>query len=129
GKMTTKKELQQKLKSTGYDISPYASKDTLAIILRLHVQAIEKEVNVPQLNDIELRNGLKMHDIPVGPVTSFTRAIYQRKLLEVTTKQTTEGQDDDMEVDDHSSPVNTQNPPMRDGIRTRSGKCAFYDCD
>ncbi|CAF0875974.1 unnamed protein product [Didymodactylos carnosus] len=127
--MATKNELQQKLKSTGYDISPYASKDTLSIMLRLHAQALEKGIDVPELNDMDLRKSLKAYDIHIGPVINLTRTIYQRKLLEVITKETTEGHDDDMEIDDYSSYNNTQNLPVRDRIQTRSEKSVFYDCE
>ena len=36
--MASKTELQRKLREIGYAIGPYASKDTLTIVLRLHLK-------------------------------------------------------------------------------------------
>jgi len=143
--MTTKVDLQQKLKEIGYDISPYASKDTLSIIIRLHKQAVENGANVAAMDDIQLRKDLKDYGVEIGPVTSHTRAIYQRKLLELIMKETTEGNDDEMETEDVSSTAGqspttgrkqanqSASPPTTPvkiaGITTRSGKQIFHDCN
>ena len=67
-----------------------------------------KDVDVAKLNDLDLRKNLTESGLAVGPVTSkkikkkkfchrevflsgLTRAIYQRKLLEVLTNETSEG--------------------------------------
>ncbi|CAF1325571.1 unnamed protein product [Didymodactylos carnosus] len=97
--MSSKTELHRKLKEIGYEIGPYASKDTLEIVMRLHSQAVHKGINVSKLNDLDLRKNLKDYNLTVGPVTNQTRPIYQRKLLELITNEIAEGNDDDMDVD------------------------------
>ncbi|CAF1409312.1 unnamed protein product [Adineta steineri] len=91
--MSNKVDLQRKLKDIGYEIGQYASKDTLSNVIRLHSLALNKGIDVAKLNDLELRH---------------TRAIYQRKLLETITNETTEGQEDMIEVD---IPISTTPPP------------------
>ncbi|CAF1101425.1 unnamed protein product [Rotaria sordida] len=99
--MSIKVELQQQLKEIGYELGPFTSKDTLSIIRCLHsVVLTEKNVNVAKLSDLELRTNLIQRGFIVGPITNHTRAIYQRKLLEVLTNQTTNGQDDEFEIDE-----------------------------
>jgi len=58
-----------------------------------------KGIDVSKLNDLDLRKSLTESGLAVGPVTSHTRAIYQRKLLEVLTNETSEGQEDEIELD------------------------------
>ncbi|CAF3098198.1 unnamed protein product [Rotaria sp. Silwood2] len=90
--MSVKVELQHQLKEIGYQLGPFTSKDTLSIIRCLHsVVLTEKKINVAKLNDLELRTNLIQRGFLVGPITNHTRAIYQRKLLEVLTNQTTNG--------------------------------------
>ncbi|CAF2513240.1 unnamed protein product [Rotaria sp. Silwood2] len=99
--MSVKVELQHQLKEIGYQLGPFTSKDTLSIIRCLHsVVLTEKKINVAKLNDLELRTNLIQRGFLVGPITNHTRAIYQRKLLEVLTNQTTNGQDDEFEIDE-----------------------------
>ncbi|CAF0857239.1 unnamed protein product [Rotaria sp. Silwood1] len=99
--MSIKAELQYQLKEIGYELGPFTSKDTLSIIRCLHSVVLqEKNINVAKLNDLELRANLTQHGFKVGPITNHTRAIYQRKLLEVLTHQTTNGQDDEFEIDE-----------------------------
>ncbi|CAF5099792.1 unnamed protein product, partial [Rotaria sp. Silwood1] len=88
--MSTKQDLQLKLKTFGYDLNPYTSKETLTNLLRLHSKAVEKGINVPKMNDHELRCCLNEYKITTGPVINFTRAIYQRKLLEAITNESSE---------------------------------------
>lgn len=92
--MSNKVELQRKLKEIGYEIGPFASKETLSNILRLHNQAEisklshrwhknafvtlfslfqafdEKGIDVAKLNDLDLRRSLTEYNLTVGPVTS-----------------------------------------------------------
>jgi hypothetical protein len=76
------------MKGFGYDLNPFTSRETLVNLLRLHskvkqesnddnkrtrdasVQAIELGVDVPKMNDHELRTQLNKHDIVAGPVIS-----------------------------------------------------------
>ncbi|CAF1352073.1 unnamed protein product [Adineta steineri] len=106
--MSNKVDLQRKLKDIGYEIGQYASKDTLSNVIRLHSLALNKGIDVAKLNDLELRTNLIENGLTVGPVTGHTRAIYQRKLLETITNETTEGQEDMIEID---IPVSTTPPP------------------
>lgn len=96
--MSGKVELHRHLQAAGYQLGPFASKETLTNVIRLHsaVQA-EKHVNVAELSDVELRKTLTKHGLIVGPVTNQTRSIYQRKLLEVLTNEQTEGREDEIE--------------------------------
>ncbi|CAF4864606.1 unnamed protein product, partial [Rotaria socialis] len=41
--MSNKAELQLKLKDIGYELGPFASKDTLSNVLRLHLSASENK--------------------------------------------------------------------------------------
>jgi hypothetical protein len=108
--MSSKVELQRKLKEIGYEIGSFASKDTLSNIMRLHLLAVEnKDVDVAKLNDLALRKNLTESGLVVGPVTSHTRSIYQRKLLEILTNETSEGQEDEIEIDERISST----PPPR----------------
>ncbi|CAF1945590.1 unnamed protein product [Rotaria magnacalcarata] len=98
--MSNKTELQRKLKDIGYELGPFASKDTLSNVLRLHLSASEnKGVDVAKLSDLTLRKNLTENGLVVGPVTNHTRAIYQRKLLEILTNETSEGKEDEMDND------------------------------
>ncbi|CAF0940191.1 unnamed protein product [Adineta ricciae] len=107
--MSNKVDLHRKLKEIGYEIGAFASKDTLSNVMRLHQLAEEdKGVNVAKLSDHELRKSLVDNGLAVGPVTSHTRSIYQRKLLEVLTNETTEGQEDVTEIE---LPSSTTSPP------------------
>ncbi|CAF3215708.1 unnamed protein product [Rotaria sp. Silwood2] len=122
--MSTKQELQLKLKTFGYDLNPYTSKETLINLLCLHSKAVEKGINVPKMNDHELRCCLNEYNIIAGPVISHTRAIYQRKLLEAVTNENSEGADDEIESNDdefHTPPISGE------GIVTRSGKTLFFN--
>jgi len=123
--VATKSELQSAMKNFGFDLNPFTSKETLVNLLRLHVKALEQGVDVPKLNDHELRTQLNKHQIVAGPVINLTRAIYQRKLLEAVTNESGEGADDDLEqpVDDefHTPPI------AEEGMTTRSGKTFFYE--
>ncbi|CAF4084624.1 unnamed protein product [Rotaria sordida] len=74
-------DLQRKLKEIGYEIGPFPSKDTLSNIIRLHSLSLTE------------------HGLAVGPVTNHTRSIYQRKLLEVLTNETSEGKEDEIETE------------------------------
>ncbi|UJR08653.1 hypothetical protein I4U23_012912 [Adineta vaga] len=99
--MALKTELYDKLRSIGYQLGPFASKDTLSVVLCLHsVVMAEENINVAKLDDLDLRRQLTQHGLRIGPVTNHTRAIYQRKLLEVLTKQSTEGKEDPLEIDE-----------------------------
>ncbi|CAF0875957.1 unnamed protein product, partial [Didymodactylos carnosus] len=136
--MSSKNELHRKLKEIGYEIGPFASKDTLAIVMRLHSMVVQKGIDVSKLNDLDLRKNLNDYSLHVGPVTSQTRPIYQRKLLEVITHETTEGSEDDIVSEPalnsstaSSSPLrpsaattaySSSSTSLRDGITTRSGK-------
>ncbi|CAF1191536.1 unnamed protein product [Rotaria sordida] len=122
--MSTKSELQLMLKKFGYDLNPYTSKETLTNLLRLHSKALEKGINVPKMNDHELRCCLNEYNITAGPVINHTRAIYQRKLLEAITNENSEGADDEVEGNDdefHTPPI------PGDGMVTRSGKTLFFN--
>ncbi|CAF1340372.1 unnamed protein product [Adineta steineri] len=119
---TTKHDLQLMMKTYGYDLNPYTSKETLVNLLHLHSKALEKGIDVPKMNDHQLRCSLNEHNVTVGPVISHTRAIYQRKLLEAITNEISEGADD--EIEDNQDEFHT--PPIPDdGIVTRSGKTLF----
>ncbi|CAF1643987.1 unnamed protein product [Rotaria magnacalcarata] len=101
--MSIKAELHYQLKEIGYELGPFTSKDTLSVIRFLHsVVVTEQGINVAKLDDLELRKSLIQHSVIVGPITNHTRAIYQRKLLEALTNQTTEGQDDEFETNENS---------------------------
>ncbi|UJR37570.1 hypothetical protein I4U23_030271 [Adineta vaga] len=120
--MSTKHELQLIMKTYGYDLNPFTSKETLMNLLHLHSKALEKGIDVSKMNDHELRCGLNERNITAGPVIGHTRAIYQRKLLEAITNESSEGADD--EVEDADDDFHT--PPIPDdGIVTRSGKTLF----
>ncbi|CAF1120217.1 unnamed protein product [Rotaria sordida] len=98
--MSNKADLQRKLKEIGYEIGPFASKDTLSNIIRLHSLAVQnKGVDVAKLSDLNLRKSLTEHGLAVGPVTNHTRSIYQRKLLEILTNETSEGKEDEFETE------------------------------
>ena len=75
---------------------------------------MEKGIDVPKMNDHELRTNLNERNITAGPVIGkysilffiienyerkisigHTRAIYQRKLLEAITNENSEGKIDD----------------------------------
>ena len=89
--MSSKVELQRKLNEIGYEYGPFASKDTLSNVMRLHSvvrslslvslfrsffvdQAVEsKGINVAELNDHDLRKSLTESNHTVGPVTSRRR--------------------------------------------------------
>ncbi|CAF1144832.1 unnamed protein product [Adineta steineri] len=104
--MSLKLELQHKLKEIGYELGPFASKDTLSVVLCLHSLVMaEKNINVAKLNDLDIRKQLTQHGLLVGPVTNQTRAIYQRKLLEILTNRTTEGQEDEFDTDEPILPT------------------------
>ncbi|CAF0943750.1 unnamed protein product [Adineta ricciae] len=136
--MSTKHELQLMMKTYGYDLNTFTSKETLMNLLHLHSKALDKGIDVPKMNDHELRRSLNEHNIVAGPVIGkqfllnqtytnilkigHTRAIYQRKLLEAITNENSEGADDDTEDadDDFHTP-----PIPEDGIVTRSGKTLF----
>ncbi|CAF1161919.1 unnamed protein product [Rotaria sordida] len=106
--MSNKVDLQRKLKEIGYEIGSFASKDTLSNIIRLHSLAVQnKGVDVVKLSDLDLRKSLTEHGLAVGPVTNHTRSIYQRKLLEVLTNETSEGKEDEIETE---IPVSTTPP-------------------
>jgi hypothetical protein len=82
--MSTKHELQLMMKTFGYDLNPFTSKDTLINLLRLHskvrknterfrkncfvFQALERGIDVPKMNDHEFRTSLNEHNIAAGPV-------------------------------------------------------------
>jgi hypothetical protein len=81
--MATKQELQLTMKSFGYDLNPFTSKETLVNLLRLHskvrrmkwknhnnffFQALEKGIDVPKMNDHQLRGSLNDHNVVAGPV-------------------------------------------------------------
>jgi len=84
---------------------------------------LEKGIDVPKMNDHELRTNLNEYNIIAGPVVNHTRAIYQRKLLEAITNENSEGADDEVEGTDDSD---FHTPPIPDdGIVTRSGKTLF----
>jgi len=122
--MVTKHELQLTMKTFGYDLNPFTSKETLINLLRLHSKALEKGIDVPKMNDHELRCSLNDHNVIAGPVIGHTRAIYQRKLLEAITNENSEGADD--EIEDNDDEFHT--PPIADdGIVTRSGKTLFHN--
>ncbi|CAF2809008.1 unnamed protein product [Rotaria sp. Silwood2] len=98
--MSNKVDLQRKLKEIGYEIGLFASKDTLSNVIRLHSLALQsKGVNVAKLNDLDLRKSLTENGLSVGPVTNHTRSIYQRKLLEILTNETSEGNEDEIEAE------------------------------
>ncbi|CAF0780114.1 unnamed protein product [Rotaria sp. Silwood1] len=98
--MSNKVDLQRKLKEIGYEIGPFASKDTLSNVVRLHSLALQnKGVDVAKLSDLDLRKSLTEHGLAVGPVTNHTRSIYQRKLLEILTNETSEGIEDEIEAE------------------------------
>ncbi|CAF1268465.1 unnamed protein product [Adineta ricciae] len=120
--MSTKHELQLMMKTYGYDLNTFTSKETLMNLLHLHSKALDKGIDVPKMNDHELRRSLNEHNIVAGPVIGHTRAIYQRKLLEAITNENSEGADDETEDadDDFHTP-----PIPEDGIVTRSGKTLF----
>jgi hypothetical protein len=106
--MSSKADLQRKLSEIGYEVGPFASKDTLSNVIRLHSLALQNTgVDVAKLNDLALRKNLTEKGHAVGPVTSHTRSIYQRKLLEVLTNQTSEGQEDEFEPE---APTSTTPP-------------------
>jgi len=91
------------------------------VFIRKH---LKKGIDVPKMNDHELRCSLNNHNVITGPVVGHTRAIYQRKLLEAITNENSEGADDEMEDNDdefHTPPI------LEDGMVTRSGKTLFYD--
>ncbi|CAF4183468.1 unnamed protein product, partial [Rotaria magnacalcarata] len=68
------------------------------------------------MNDHELRSKLNQYNVAAGPVINYTRAIYQRKLLEAINNENSEGADD--EIDDDEDDFHT--PPIPDdGIVTR----------
>ncbi|CAF4277709.1 unnamed protein product, partial [Rotaria magnacalcarata] len=111
------------LKTYGYHLNPYTSKETITNLLRLHSKALEKGIDVPKMNDHELRSKLNQYNVAAGPVINYTRAIYQRKLLEAINNENSEGADD--EIDDDEDDFHT--PPIPDdGIVTRSGKTFLY---
>ncbi|CAF0947159.1 unnamed protein product [Adineta ricciae] len=117
--MALKAELHDKLKSLGYELGPFASKDTLSAVLCLHsVVMTQHNINVAKINDLELRRQLMENGLKVGPVTKHTRAIYQRKLLEVLTQQSTECQDDEVEIEE---------PVVRKDYETKSLYPNIYD--
>ena len=83
--MSTKQELQLTMKTFGYDLNPFTSKETLMNLLQLHskvnyqkgkyirqkkklFQALEKGFDVPKMNDHELRSSLNDHNVIAGPV-------------------------------------------------------------
>ena len=86
--MSSKADLQRKLSEIGYEIGPFASKDTLSNVIRLHLlvrkfislwflliifihQVLQnKGVDVAKLNDLDIRKNLTENGYPVGPVTS-----------------------------------------------------------
>jgi len=69
--MSLKAELQHKLKDLGYELGPFASKDTLSVVMCLHsVVMADKNINVAKLNDLDLRKNLIQAGLLVGPVTS-----------------------------------------------------------
>lgn len=108
--MSNKVELHRKLKEIGYEIGPYASKETLSNVIRLHELAMDnKGIDVAKLNDLALRKNLTEAGLTVGPVTNHTRSIYQRKLLEILTNETSEGQEDEQEIQESVSTT----PPSR----------------
>lgn len=108
--MSNKVDLQRKLKEIGYEIGPFASKETLSNVLRLHALALEtKGIDVAKLTDLTLRKNLTEAGLTVGPVTNHTRSIYQRKFLEVLLNETSEGQEDEQEVQENVSTT----PPSR----------------
>jgi len=108
--MSNKVDLQRKLKEIGYEIGPFASKETLSNVLRLHALALEtKGIDVAKLTDLTLRKNLTEAGLTVGPVTNHTRSIYQRKFLEVLLNETSEGQEDEQEVQETLSTT----PPSR----------------
>jgi len=109
--MSNKADLQRKLSEIGYEIGSFAAKDTLSNVIRLHLSVLQnKGINVAKLNDHDLRKTLTESGHAVGPVTNHTRAIYQRKLLEVLTNETSEGQEDENEIE---VPTSTTPPPTR----------------
>lgn len=72
---------------------------------------MEKGIDVSKMNDHQLRVNLNDHNITAGPVIGkslmrwnafdfwifilgYTRAIYQRKLLEAITNENSEGKDE-----------------------------------
>lgn len=85
-KMATKHELQLTMKSFGYDLNPFTSKETLMNLMHLHskvrrmkrkyisreifvlFQALEKGIDVPKMNDHQLRVSLNDHNVIAGPV-------------------------------------------------------------
>jgi hypothetical protein len=118
--MSSKADLQRKLNEIGYEVGPFASKDTLSNVIRLHSLALQnKGINVAKLNDLALRKNLTESGLAVGPVTNHTRAIYQRKLLEVLTHETSEGHEDEIETD--VSIPTTPPPHTNRSSITRSG--------
>lgn len=124
--MANKHELQLTMKTFGYDLNPFTSKETLVNLLRLHSTALEKGIDVPKMNDHELRTRLNEYNIIAGPVVNHTRAIYQRKLLEAITNETSEGADDEIEGGNDDDDNDFHTPPIpEDGIVTRSGKTLF----
>lgn len=107
--MSNKADLQRKLNDLGYAVGPFASKETLSNIVRLHSLTLEStNIDVAKLSDLELRRTLTENSVAVGPVTNHTRSIYQRKLLEVLTNETSEEQEDEIEID---APISTTTPP------------------
>lgn len=122
--MANKQELQLTMKNFGYDLNPFTSKETLVNLLRLHAKALEKGIDVPKMNDHELRTSLNEYSVIAGPVVNYTRAIYQRKLLEAISNENSEGADDEIEGGNDEDDFHT--PPIPDdGIVTRSGKTLF----
>jgi len=85
-----------------------------------------KGVNVAKLNDHDLRKNLTESGHAVGPVTNHTRAIYQRKLLEVLTNETSEGQEDENEIE---VPTSSTPPPRatRNSITSSPGRLYSKD--
>lgn len=75
------------------------------------LQALEKGIDVPKMNDHQLRGNLNDYNITAGPVigklvmllsasdprifiVGYTRAIYQRKLLEAISNENSEGKNE-----------------------------------
>ncbi|UJR37569.1 hypothetical protein I4U23_030270 [Adineta vaga] len=120
--MSSKVNLHLELKEIGYEIGAFASKETLSNVMRLHLSVEEdKGINVAKLSDHDLRKILVENGLSVGPVTSHTRSIYQRKLLEVLTNETTEGQEDVTEIEVPSSTT----PPPSSSSSSRTNRSSI----